>query len=409
VRKEKQQVKSRSIFQMIAIAFAFCLVFLAAPTKAAAQSSCAQWFTAFYPGNAYEFDMDEWNSTATDCITMNDGPGFTVTATNFDLSGGAPATYNSLWRGCHWGNCTSNNPFPIQESNIASASTAVNITQPGGYMNDAAYDIWFDTASSTSGQPNGTEIMIWINEQGGATPFGGYVANVNIDGLNWNVYDGRQTSWNVITYEATTGQTSTNLNLLPFFSDAVSRGQLQPSWWLLDVEYGFEIWRGGDGLAVDSFSVSASSGSGGGNLANGTTYTMTPQCAGALRLDDEGARTTQGNGIDVYTANGTGAQNWSAGTTGVVPSGYWNFATEGAYCLTASGTTSGSPVVLDSCVGSSAQAWEAVRSGSYYVLHPASNTALCLDVEGASSTSGTGVQVYTCNSTNAQSWALTVN
>ena len=84
-------MKSRSIFQMIAIAFAFCLVFLAAPTKAAAQSSCAQWFTAFYPGNAYEFDMDEWNSTATDCITMNDGPGFTVTATNFDLSGGAPA------------------------------------------------------------------------------------------------------------------------------------------------------------------------------------------------------------------------------------------------------------------------------------------------------------------------------
>jgi glycosyl hydrolase family 16 len=64
------------------IAFAFCLVFLAAPTKVAAQSSGAQWFTAFYPGDVYEFDMDEWNSTATDCIAMNDGPGFTVTATS---------------------------------------------------------------------------------------------------------------------------------------------------------------------------------------------------------------------------------------------------------------------------------------------------------------------------------------
>jgi hypothetical protein len=393
----------------MAIAFAFCPVFLGT-TKAAAQSSCAQWYVASYSGNVYEYDMDEWNSTATDCVTLNGGPGFTVTNANFNLSGGAPATYNSLWRGCHWGNCTSSNPFPIQESNIASASTSVNITQPGGYTNDSAYDIWFDTASSTGGQPNGTEMMIWINHGGSATPFGSYYANVNIDGLNWNVYYGRQTSWNCISYEATSGQSNTNLNLLPFFQDAISRGQLQSSWYLLDVEFGFEIWKGGDGLAVNSFSVSASAGSGGGGgggatIGNGT-YTLTPQCATALRLDDEGARTTQGNGIDVYSANGTAAQNWAASSNGVVPAGDYNFGTLGAYCLTASGTASGSAVVLDSCVGSSAQAWEAVKSGSNYILHPANNTGLCLDVEGASSNSGTPVQVYTCNGTNAQSWAL---
>ena len=36
---------------------------------------------------------------------------------------------------------TSSNPFPIEENNIASAITSVNITQPSGYNNDAAYDI----------------------------------------------------------------------------------------------------------------------------------------------------------------------------------------------------------------------------------------------------------------------------
>jgi hypothetical protein len=143
-------------------------------------------------------------------------------------------------------------------------------------------------------------------------------------------------------------------------------------------------------------------------IANGT-YTVTPQNATGLRLDDEGARTTTGNGIDVYTSNGTGAQNWAFSDTNVVPAGYYNLSTEGAYCLTASGTTSGSAAVLDPCAGTSAQAWEAVASGSNYVFHPASNTALCLDVSGGLSTSGTAVQVYTCNSTNAQSWALTVN
>ncbi|MGA3082171.1 MAG: ricin-type beta-trefoil lectin domain protein [Terracidiphilus sp.] len=139
-------------------------------------------------------------------------------------------------------------------------------------------------------------------------------------------------------------------------------------------------------------------------IANGT-YTLTPENAPALRLDDEGAKTTTGNPIDVYTANDTGAQNWTFSDTGVTPAGYYNLATEGAYCLTASGTTSGSIAVLDPCAGTSAQAWEAVASGSNWVFHPASNTALCLDVEQASSTSGTGVQVYTCNSTTAQSWA----
>ena len=160
---------------------------------------------------------------------------------------------------------------------------------------------------------------------------------------------------------------------------------------------------------------SGSTGGGGGGTTGGTTltsgdtYTFTPQNAPALRLDDEGARTTTGNGIDVYTANGTAAQNWTGSTSGVVPAGYWNFATLGAYCLTASGTGSGSAVVLDPCVGSSAQAWEAVVSGSSYNLHPANNTALCLDVRNAGTASGTVVQVYTCNSTNAQSWAATLN
>jgi len=159
------------------------------------------------------------------------------------------------------------------------------------------------------------------------------------------------------------------------------------------------------GWNIDSMVFSTG---GGGTLANGT-YTLTPQNATALRLDDEGARTTTGNGIDIYSANGTAAQNWAASNTGVTPAGYYNFSTEGAYCLTASGTASGSAVVLDPCVGSSAQAWEAVKSGNNYNFHPADSTANCLDVRGAGTASGTVVQVYACNGTNAQNWALTIN
>ncbi|MGA3081220.1 MAG: family 16 glycosylhydrolase [Terracidiphilus sp.] len=137
-------------------------------------------------------------------------------------------------------------------------------------------------------------------------------------------------------------------------------------------------------------------------IANGS-YTLTPENATALRLDDSGALTTTGNPIVVYTSNGTGAQTWSISDTGVTPAGYYNLATEGAYCLTASGTTSGSAAVLDPCAGTTAQAWEAVASGSFFVFHPDNNTALCLTASGTAS--GSAADVNTCSGATSQEWA----
>ena len=168
-------------------AAAACLLLAALPSSAPAQSTCAQFGTVSIDGGQYIFQQDEWNSTTQQCATVG-GVGFTLTAADFNLpTNGAPATYPSVYRGCHWGNCTSSNPFPIQEDNIASATTSVSITQPSGYNNDAAYDIWFNQTSTTSGQPNGTEIMIWINHQGSPQPFGSQVATATIDGAAWQV------------------------------------------------------------------------------------------------------------------------------------------------------------------------------------------------------------------------------
>jgi cellulose 1,4-beta-cellobiosidase len=35
----------------------------------------------------------------------------------------------------------------------------------------------------------------------------------------------------------------------------VRRGYIRASWYLIDVEAGFELWHGGAGLATKSFSV----------------------------------------------------------------------------------------------------------------------------------------------------------
>jgi hypothetical protein len=202
--------------------------------------------------------MNENGSSLQECSTIN-GVGFTITAANLrNVTNGPAAAYTSIYRGCHWGACTSSNPFPMRESNIASAVSSVSFIQPSGYNNDAAYDIWFNQTSTTSGQPNGTEVMIWLNHQGAIQPFGSRVATAALNGTDYEVWVGNQSSWKIISYVASSPVTAvTNLNLLPFFGDAVSRGRLNPSWWLVDVEFGFEIWTGGQGLAMSNFSVSA--------------------------------------------------------------------------------------------------------------------------------------------------------
>jgi hypothetical protein len=225
---------------------------------AAAQSTCSPMAVTPLESGAYNFQMNQEDSSQRECATVSDS-GFTITTANFNRrTDGAPAAYTSVYRGCHWGQCTRSNPFPMQESNLASATTSVSLTQPPGYNNDAVYDIWFNQSSTTSGQPNGTEVMIWLHHQGAIQPFGTQAATATINGASYAVWTGSQRSWRIISYVASAPVTGvTNLNLLPFFADAISRGSLDPSWWLIDVEFGFEVWTGGRGLAMSGFSVSA--------------------------------------------------------------------------------------------------------------------------------------------------------
>jgi cellulose 1,4-beta-cellobiosidase len=103
--------------------------------------------------------------------------------------------------------------------------------------------------------------MIWLNHNGPVQPFGSRVArNVSLGGRNYNVWFGKQ-AWNTVSYTMTSGTTSvSNLDLQALIADAVSRGYISTSWYLIDVEAGFELWRGGAGLASKSFSVKVAGG-----------------------------------------------------------------------------------------------------------------------------------------------------
>jgi len=358
---------------------------------AAAVTNCQPQGSISLAGGEYTLQNNEWNSSAPQCVTATTGTAWSMTTANFNLSGGAPATYPSIYKGCHWGACTTGSNLPIQVSKLASATSSWSTVQPASGAYDVAYDLWTNSAPTTGGQPNDSEIMIWLNSRGGVAPFGSKTATATIGGLSWDVYTGRQAAWNIVSYVLRGGGTSfTNLDVKSLINDSVSRGTTGANAYLIDAEAGFEIWQGGQGLGTNSFSFSATQGTGTGGGHTGQITGFGGKC-----VDVNAANSANGTAIQLYDCNGTGAQQWTVGTGTLQALGK-------CMDVTAAGTANGTPVQLYDCNGSAAQQWVAGANNS--LRNPASGR--CLDAAGNSSANGTRLQIWDCAASANQSWAL---
>ncbi|WP_233358984.1 GH12 family glycosyl hydrolase domain-containing protein [Thermomonospora amylolytica] len=244
-----------------ALAFGLLLVAgavapFALPARAAVQL-CGTTDTTPVNGGEYIAQNNIWGASTPQCITV-DGTSFRVdSAGHQNDTSGAPAAYPSYFKGCHWGQCTSNSGLPVQVGGMPAVTSSWSTTQISSGAYNVAYDLWYNTTPSTTGAPNGAELMIWLNSRGGVQPAGSRVATgVPIAGATWDVWTTRMSEWNYIAYVRTSGTTSVSgLDLRAFTQDAVARGSIQNSWYLIGVEAGFELWQGGAGLATNSFSV----------------------------------------------------------------------------------------------------------------------------------------------------------
>ncbi len=138
------------------------------------------------------------------------------------------------------------------------------------------------------------------------------------------------------------------------------------------------------------------------------TYTLAPQCAAGLRLDVAGAGLSDKTNIQIYSSNGTKAQQFLFVHKG---DGWYEIISEvSGKALDVQGgkTASGANVQQYSPNGTDAQRWKITDAGDgYYYIVPKLNSELCLDVDNAGTKNGTNVQIWTKNQTNAQKWKLT--
>jgi chitodextrinase len=293
----------------------------ATSAHADAATTCLPQGTVAVNNGEYTLQANEWNSTAQQCITSNGGTAWSVSTADFGLpTNGAPATYPSLYKGCHWGACTSGSGLPIQVSDLGSATSSWSTVQPASGAYDVAYDIWINSTPTTSGQPDGTEIMVWLNSRGGVQPFGSQTGTSTAAGYDWNVWTGQQTSWKIISYVLQGGGTSfTNLDVKALIDDAVARGSVNPDNYLIDAEAGFEIWQGGQGLGTNSFTFDATTTGGGGGDTTAPSVpgglTVTGATSSSVSLSWAASTDNVGvTGYDVYR-NGTLAGTVTSGTS----------------------------------------------------------------------------------------------
>ena len=238
------------------------------PSPSPAPGSCASQLSGSnvvsLDNGLYHLQANEWNSSAAFTVCNDGNVDFDVSSSSISNStSGAPGAYPSLYLGCHWGDCTSGGGLPVLVSamdggGVVSTSYSTSTTGSGAY--DDSYDIWFNQASSTSdNSTNGLELMIWLNHNGSVQPAGSEVASdVSIGGNTYDVWYNGTSPGGTVSYVLANPVTSvSNLDLGPLAADAVARGYMPASWYLIDVEAGFEIWQGGQGLTANSFSVSA--------------------------------------------------------------------------------------------------------------------------------------------------------
>ncbi|WP_370968669.1 ricin-type beta-trefoil lectin domain protein [Amycolatopsis sp. cg9] len=136
------------------------------------------------------------------------------------------------------------------------------------------------------------------------------------------------------------------------------------------------------------------------NAITGGTTTPPPSSSGTITgyggkcVDVAGASPANGTAVDLYTCNGTNAQQWTS-TSGTLR------ALGKCLDVSSAGTANGTRVQLYDCNGTGAQQW--TRSGAQLV-NPASGK--CLDATGPSSADGTPLQIWTCTGAANQSWTL---
>ncbi|WP_433237738.1 GH12 family glycosyl hydrolase domain-containing protein [Streptosporangium sp. CA-135522] len=355
-------------------------------TASAATVYCEQYKTIPVAEGRYIVDNNNYGKGVKQCVSTDGTDSFTVTSSNAAASPpSSPVSYPEIFEGCHWNTCTAGSKLPLRVDTIGSSTSSWSTTLPSTGNFNVSYDLWFNTTPTTpkdNGQPDGAELMIWLNQRSSADSPAGTYASVGGKGYHtWQLpMEGNGRKWPLLGYRMDTPTTSVNnLDLRAFIRDAVVRGVVKPDWYLIAVEAGFETWSGGEGLRTNAFSSASAVGYPVGAVRSG----ITGGC-----MNNYGDRLVDGNPVVLGFCTDTTGQKWTISMDGTIR--------HRDRCL---GTT-GAKVSLNPCNGSPYQIWQVGLHGALW-NHGA---AACLRAPGGAI--GTQLDLADCNGAANEAWKL---
>jgi len=237
--------------------FFFCIIMVITSFSLPAQELCGRGDLVSINNGEYIIQNNVWFTTTTaQCLTVN-GSGFTITTSDHNVpTSGSAASYPCIYKDYFWLNCSSSDNTPIRISEIQTAITTWSTELESTGVWNTTSQAWFRPYSTASSYEE-LGIKIWINHSGNIQPEGSIAGTTNIGGHTWEVWH-PGTGLDSITYRITSPRDSISLDYKSFIDDAVLRGYIQSSWYLVFIRAGFEIWNGGTGLRLKSFQSTVS-------------------------------------------------------------------------------------------------------------------------------------------------------
>lgn len=230
------------------ICFVAVTAFILLPAAAWAFESCDQWAT-FSDGGFNVYNNIWGGGAGSQCLTANAYNDWSVRA-NHPNTGGVKSYPNV------------SKELSINVDDLGSCTSSFSVRRPGSGAYASAYDIWYND--------HAYEVMLWMNKTGAVGPIGSLQTRVTVGGHNWEVYRGSN-GWNQVFSFVRTGNTNSGTVDIKAISDWLRKNNWFGNVNLHKIEFGFEITSAAGGLdfAVNDYSLSYSSGNGGGDVIPG--------------------------------------------------------------------------------------------------------------------------------------------
>lgn len=163
-----------------------------------------------------------------------------------------------------------------------------------------------------------------------------------------------------------------------------------------------------NGTAAQKFIIERVGAEPGSQVVNDGIYTIGTSLSGTGVVDISAASTADGANVQIYTANGTGAQSYALRYDGNGFYAITNVNSNKALDVACGDMRNGSNVQQYTSNWTDAQKWRIDDNGDGTYTLFSKKSGKALDVAGGSSDNGANVQIYEPNGTKAQKFTLTL-